>query len=180
MGDRETLPHRRHPCGNCPFRKDVLKGWLGNRIEGDLKSPSFVCHKNNDLQCAGHMLLLKEANIYYRLAKYRKIDLQLKGEHLIFDSREDCIRHHKTNKMIIATSDLGYSTTYYEVETDCSKKDLEIIDHTYGMQYRHQSTTIKQMKEGAEKEGFKFEYKEIPKPAGGREAAQYVCNYGNY
>lgn len=85
----------KHPCKNCPFRKDTLKNWLPNRIESDLNSDSFVCHKKPSKQCAGHMLLMKNENIFFTLAELQKIDLELKGEELIFETKIDCIKHHK-------------------------------------------------------------------------------------
>lgn len=60
-----------------------------------MNASSFVCHKDTTKQCAGHMLLLKEDNDYYRTAGAMGIDLGLSGEELVFDSKEDCIKHHK-------------------------------------------------------------------------------------
>lgn len=52
------LPHIKKPCRDCPFRKDTLKGWLGEeRIREIITADSFVCHKKTDMQCAGHMLV---------------------------------------------------------------------------------------------------------------------------
>ena len=70
------------------------------RMKEIVESDSFVCHKtssdpNNSKQCAGHLLLLKEKNAYYRLAKLLKIDLNLKGKELVFDTEKDCVLHHE-------------------------------------------------------------------------------------
>lgn len=92
------LPNRKNPCKDCPFRKDSMRGWLPRRIKQIIESDSFVCHKNNSLQCAGHLILMKESNQFYRLAKALGLDLGLKNEHLIFDSPEDCIKHHQNAK----------------------------------------------------------------------------------
>lgn len=90
-----NLPCRKSPCKNCPFRKDVLKGWLGeDRMTEILNQNSFVCHKNTKLQCAGHMIIKGDANDFYRLAKRFNIPLNLKNQHLIFDNEDDCIDHH--------------------------------------------------------------------------------------
>lgn len=92
---KDTLPYRKNPCGNCPMRKDSLKGWLGrSRMTEILASDSFVCHKNNDLQCAGHMILLKESNSFVRLAKILGRKLNLGNQNLIFTNVKDCINHH--------------------------------------------------------------------------------------
>lgn len=92
------LPCTKAPCKNCPFKKDTLKGWLNNRIEEIVNADSFTCHKTHDpnrLQCSGHMILVKEENIFYRTAKAMGILPNFKGQEQIFDSKEDCIKHHK-------------------------------------------------------------------------------------
>lgn len=83
------------PCRDCPFRKDCLKGWLGKeRMEEILNHDSFVCHKKNDLQCAGHILINEDDNLFYRLAKKLNIKLELSGSQLVFENKKDCIDHH--------------------------------------------------------------------------------------
>jgi hypothetical protein len=101
MRNKTKLPACKVPCSNCPFRKDTLKGWLGKRIDEILEQDSFVCHKTIEddstrLQCAGHMILLKEDNQFYRLATGMGFDLELKNDHLVFNNKEDCSNHHKT------------------------------------------------------------------------------------
>lgn len=88
--------HMKSPCGQCPMRKDCRKGWLGSkRMKEILNSDSFVCHKDNSKQCAGHMLMLKEQNSFYRLSKRLHVPLNLKGSDLVFDNDEECVEHHK-------------------------------------------------------------------------------------
>jgi hypothetical protein len=90
------LPHMKAPCRDCPFRKDSLKGWLGSkRMEGFLRDASFVCHKNTDLQCAGHMLINGSDNAFVQLAARLRIPLKLSGKDLVFDSKAECIKHHR-------------------------------------------------------------------------------------
>ena len=92
---RQKLPNMSKPCKNCPFRQDSLKGWLGKgRMEEIVAADTFVCHANTNQQCAGHMLLLKEGNAFYRLATRLNIHLELRGEDLIFNTEQDCIDHH--------------------------------------------------------------------------------------
>lgn len=99
------LPNVKKPCANCPFRKDCRKGWLGkNRSEGIAEQESFVCHKTVDYseednqeqrkQCAGFMLMKKEESVFYRTAKIFGMYLGLKGEELVFESKQDFINHH--------------------------------------------------------------------------------------
>ena len=93
--------HVKKPCKNCPFRKDTLKGWLGKeRAKEIVHSDTFVCHKTTNKkqedfkQCAGHILLNKEDNSMYRVSKQFGIDLEMKGEETVFESKEDFIKHH--------------------------------------------------------------------------------------
>lgn len=90
------LPYVKQPCKDCPFRKDSRKGWLGEeRMSDIIKAESFVCHKNTELQCAGHMILNQDNNIFVKTAKEHRLSLSLKNKEIIFDNREDCINHHK-------------------------------------------------------------------------------------
>jgi len=89
------LPNVNKPCKDCPFRKDSLKGWLGKeRMAQILKDSVFVCHKKQDLQCAGHMIIKKEGNDFYSLAGRLNLNTGLSGHDLVFDSEVDCIDHH--------------------------------------------------------------------------------------
>lgn len=95
----KRLPHIKKPCKGCPMRKDSLKGWLGKRrMEEITRSGSFVCHRDTTKQCAGHMLLLKEGNFFYGTAKASGIDLKLEGSELVFETIEECIKHHINRK----------------------------------------------------------------------------------
>lgn len=90
------LPYVKQPCKDCPFRKDSKKGWLGeDRMTEIIKAESFVCHKNNELQCAGHMILNQDTNMFVGLASRLGLALELGEKDLVFDSKQDCINHHK-------------------------------------------------------------------------------------
>ncbi len=83
------------PCKDCPFRSDSLKGWLGkDRAIEIVETDSFVCHKNTDRQCAGHMISNKSSNMFYRLSKAYDIDLGLSNSKLVL-SPEEFIFHHE-------------------------------------------------------------------------------------
>lgn len=89
-----NLPNVKSPCQGCPFRKDCLKGWLGeHRMREILNANSFVCHKNTEKQCAGHMLL-SERSMFMELAGRLGMAVRLRGRELVFDTPEDCIKHH--------------------------------------------------------------------------------------
>mgnify|MGYP003436311866 CR=1 FL=1 len=92
-----NLPYQKHPCKDCPFRKDAHQGWLGEkRMAEILSQSSFTCHKTpKSLQCAGHMIIKGDQNSFVSLAKAMKIPAPLSGEELIFSTKEDCINHHK-------------------------------------------------------------------------------------
>lgn len=90
------LPHIKTPCRDCPFRKDALKGWLGEqRVAELLAADSFVCHKRTDMQCAGHMLINGKDNAFVRVASVLNIALDLSGREQVFASKAACIEHHK-------------------------------------------------------------------------------------
>ena len=92
---QKNVPCMKAPCKNCPFRKDSLKGWLGeDRMKEICRADSFVCHKKPDLQCAGHMILLEGNNSFFRLYLRLGVRLDLQGRSLIFDSVLDCVTHH--------------------------------------------------------------------------------------
>jgi hypothetical protein len=93
----ELTFHKRHPCSHCPFKKDTLKGWLGEeRATEIVQAFAFTCHKTNEkLQCAGHMIVSKERSRYVATAEYYNIPLNLKGQNVVFDTEEDFINHHK-------------------------------------------------------------------------------------
>lgn len=93
-----NLPNQKHPCKNCPFRKDTLKGWLNKSIEEIIGAESFVCHKQTKLQCAGHMILNGTNNKFVAMAMALGIDTKLKGRDIVFESKQDCINHHKQNQ----------------------------------------------------------------------------------
>lgn len=89
------LPCTKKPCKDCPFRKDTLKGWLGReRMTAILQADRFVCHKKTDLQCAGHMLLRGNNNLFVRYAAALKLNTCVKGRALVFDTEQACIDHH--------------------------------------------------------------------------------------
>ncbi len=94
-----NLPNAKKPCDGkikCPFRTDCLSGWIGEeRIKEIIDGESFVCHKNHNLQCAGHLILKKEKNVFYQMAKRMGVNLNLKGFGLVFKTEQECINHHK-------------------------------------------------------------------------------------
>lgn len=91
-----SLPNVKAPCRDCPFRKDSLKGWLGeDRMREILASGSFVCHKKQHLQCAGHMLIKGERNNFVQMANRLGLELDLSGRELIFATEKACVEHHK-------------------------------------------------------------------------------------
>tara|TARA_B100000700_G_C14914911_1_gene794153 strand:+ start:751 stop:945 length:195 start_codon:yes stop_codon:yes gene_type:complete len=60
-----------------------------------MAQPSFVCHKKQHLQCAGHMLMNGQNNEFVRLAGRLRIKLDLSGEDVVFDTKAECIEHHE-------------------------------------------------------------------------------------
>lgn len=97
-----TLPYMKSPCANCPFRKDTLKGWLGEeRMREILAQKSFVCHKTingedaDKKQCAGHMAIKGFDNDFVKLAHRLELGVSVSNREEVFDSEQDCIEHHR-------------------------------------------------------------------------------------
>lgn len=68
-----------------------------------LDSESFTCHKTTDSiqgrkQCAGFMLIKDGGSSFEKLAVMMKQDLPLTGRELVFDTEENCIKHHTVKK----------------------------------------------------------------------------------
>ena len=103
MKRNKFIPYQKKPCKNCPFRKDCLAGWLGSvRIVEILESDSFVCHKTTGgektlLQCAGFMIIKGFNSSFVRVAYVKGISLELTGSEIVFDSSEDCVKHHSNS-----------------------------------------------------------------------------------
>jgi len=60
-----------------------------------LEQRSFVCHKKQDLQCAGHMLINGNENDFVQLANRLDIELKLSGKELVFETPQECVSHHR-------------------------------------------------------------------------------------
>jgi hypothetical protein len=89
------------------------------------------------------------------------------------------------NTFIVKTTMLGHEGTVYEVTTDLPLEKFKEIDNKYGMVFRHQSTTIDQLQQGAKKEGYQFDYKVLLATTNKWEEIHafkhdYFANYGNY
>jgi hypothetical protein len=72
-----------------------MAGWLGKASMGEIiNSTSFVCHKNTNFQCAGHMIINAEQNNFVFLAQRMGISLNLSGFGTVFKTKQQCIEHH--------------------------------------------------------------------------------------
>ncbi len=60
-----------------------------------LQAESFVCHKKTAMQCAGHMLLKGEENVFVAVAGRLGIELDLTGADRVFKSKAACVEHHR-------------------------------------------------------------------------------------
>lgn len=79
-----TVPYRRYPCANCPWRRDVAAGEFPaeryDRLqvtsgrpgaEAGLNAPLFACHKSPDgaqEACAGWLAVMGYAHLGVRFA----------------------------------------------------------------------------------------------------------------
>ena len=103
----------RSPCGNCPFRKDALQGWLERRAEDIIKNitdrgQSFICHKTlgRDVEqhCAGAATLLykiDQPNALMQISErlgHIDWDTHLLNKELTVDSVKEFIDIHRGDK----------------------------------------------------------------------------------
>lgn len=92
----KKLPYVKTPCKDCPYRKDSLKGWLGEKRATEfIQAGSFLCHKNTKLQCAGHMILRNDNNSFVKMAKIFGEKLDISGHEFVFSNEADFIKHHQ-------------------------------------------------------------------------------------
>ena len=109
----------KHPCDNCPFRKDrpANRGWLGaermaqiieTTVEGD---KAFFCHKttsgDSDIEdrkvCAGALILESKINpqgnystrLLMGIKELQSDYSDLRGKEKIFDTVAEAIEFHK-------------------------------------------------------------------------------------
>lgn len=81
--------------------------------------------------------------------------------------------------MIIETSNLGYNTNLYKVETNARFEQIHYTEY-YSSKIRidrFSSTTIEQLQKALIEQGFTFEY-EVLQETGLK--VDYTCHYGNY
>ena len=103
MKESTIVPCRRNPCSNCPFRSDLPanKGWLGKKEATEIiQYESVIYHKTvgdldrGRLQCAGHMILRKDKNVFYRFAKYLGILPKLSGIGTVVKTAKEFVELH--------------------------------------------------------------------------------------
>ena len=97
------MNHQKHPCGECPFKCDSIKGWLGSfSVEETLAAArsesDFFCHMTRgeeNKQCAGRLLFASKTCKSFRNQELEAARLELKQRYgtdniLGFDFKE----HH--------------------------------------------------------------------------------------
>ena len=93
---------------------------------------------------------------------------------------------NKINTFIVKTSDLGHNCGVYKVKTNITISGLHEIDLLYGMMARWESTSIKDLENGAKQLGLMFEYETLLEPTEKYDSKcetfkeDYFANYGNY
>jgi hypothetical protein len=99
------MPATSKPCGQCPFKKNSIKGYLGGfTIEETLETAksehSFICHKTretpNQKECSGRLLFASKVCKSFKNPELEKLRLEAKENNsteniLGFDFKE----HHK-------------------------------------------------------------------------------------
>ncbi|UZR95952.1 hypothetical protein [Chondrinema litorale] len=90
------LLHQKELCKSCPFLKNCMP-LGGEKMMEVYKTDAYLCShttEENTMYCAGHMLLLKYCNTYYRRAKFLNIELELTGQDQVFHRVRDWVDHH--------------------------------------------------------------------------------------
>lgn len=85
------------PCGDCPFARNALKGWLGGSttdqwklaLNGDHKIP---CHAIRGPQCAGAAIL--RSNIFKR-PRDKSVLILPADRKKVFATLDEFDQHHK-------------------------------------------------------------------------------------
>ena len=94
-GNWKSLATSKFPASTKEVMVECKNDGGANGIKAEiLDASSFVCHKNNELQCAGHMLIKGQENDFVRLADSLKLPTGLNGHDQVFDSPAECIAHH--------------------------------------------------------------------------------------
>lgn len=92
-GEPATKPLTK-PCGDCPVRRDALRGWLGGATPEEYRNllhsdQRVECHVHNGSRCAG--VAIYRTNV----CKYQPPEDKLPADAVtVFDRPQQFIDHH--------------------------------------------------------------------------------------
>ena len=99
----------KHPCIECPFRKQSMKGWLGpwksaqELLEHAFSELGLACHMQLDRAhevggapvCTGSLVCANKSHKIYRDNELRKLQEKVKNDPGVLDA-QGFLAHHKT------------------------------------------------------------------------------------
>lgn len=91
-------PYKKKPCKNCPLRKGSQK--VGKEeISYILQTQNYYCQatpkKSDKMACAGHLILKKQENQFYRFSHKIGIRLELQETESVFNTTYDASKYHE-------------------------------------------------------------------------------------
>lgn len=93
--EQATEQHKK-PCGDCPWRRKALNGWLGNMsaqewVEAAHSDAIIECHTLLGAQCAGAAVYRRNT---FKLAYPPNLKLEANHE-TVFSNRQQFLEHHR-------------------------------------------------------------------------------------
>lgn len=93
---KPTKTQHKKPCGDCPFARTALKGWLGNydvatwvsMVHGE---SHINCHCTTNQSCAGAAIF--RSNVLKRCRTRDHLELPTDTK-LVFATTEEFVNHH--------------------------------------------------------------------------------------
>jgi hypothetical protein len=86
------------PCATCIFRKEndaVILHQIAVDISNNNTHTCHNTHGKKRKQCAGHMLVAGNENLFVRCAIAFKDPVQVTGKELVFEDMDEFVNHHK-------------------------------------------------------------------------------------
>lgn len=120
--------HCNKVCKKCPFKKNTEKSsYTTVEVEKMNQMSSMGCKMNSHKECAGHMLMNWNRNIYVNISRRLKEDLTIQGREEIFSSYEMMLNHYKKTKIAsksVATSSANTSPVETKNVKNRSEKSI--------------------------------------------------------
>lgn len=95
MRNNQKRTHCSEPCPSCPYRTDAdKKAYTREEIAFENSQVSMGCRREQNAECAGHMLMNGNKNFYVRILQRIEPDYELSGRELIFKDAKSLLAHY--------------------------------------------------------------------------------------